>query len=147
MAYGTAIFPESAKIFFRGQNLQENPRISAERVIFARFQAPNLKIQSPRKCMSIPQPFHTPTRLPPKLRSLAYLPPIRICDPVYSGPRMLTLASACWRDRQWTHVLTVLFWGHLCFMSPAGVCLRYVEKHKEASGRTAAPRLVLLEGA
>ena len=59
-------FPESKKLFIRGWNFQENSWNSPEGAIFAKFQAMKFKIQSPKKCKSIAQPFHAPTRFPPK---------------------------------------------------------------------------------
>ena len=47
-------FSRVQKIFFRGRNFQENAWNSAERAIFAKFQAPIFEIQSPKKCNSIP---------------------------------------------------------------------------------------------
>ena len=59
-------FPESEKMF-RGRNLQEEPSNPAERTIFDKFQAPDVENSEPKK-IAIPylQPFHTPTRLPPR---------------------------------------------------------------------------------
>ena len=39
-------FSRVRKIFFRGRNFLENPRNSAERAIFAKFQAPNFEHNS-----------------------------------------------------------------------------------------------------
>ena len=57
-------FLESEKYIFRGRNLQENPQISAETATTAKFQAPKFENSEPEKCNSIPQPFHTSTRIP-----------------------------------------------------------------------------------
>ena len=51
-------FSRARKIFFRARNLHENPCNSAERVIFAKFQAPKFEIAEPpppqKKNNSIP---------------------------------------------------------------------------------------------
>ena len=58
-------FSRVRKIFFRGRNLQENPSNSAERTIFAKFQAPKLEISEPEKLQ-----FHTPSHSIPPLDPL-----------------------------------------------------------------------------
>ena len=53
------------KIFFRGRIFQENPWNSAERAIFAKFQAPKFENSEPEKLQ-----FHTPSHSIPPLDSL-----------------------------------------------------------------------------
>ena len=58
-------FSRVRKIFLRSRNLQENPRNSAERAIFAKFQAPKSENSEPEKMQ-----FHTPSHSRPPLDSL-----------------------------------------------------------------------------
>ena len=58
-------FSRVRKIFFRGRNLQENSRNSAERAIFPKFQAPKFENSEPEKMY-----FHTPSHSIPPLDSL-----------------------------------------------------------------------------
>ena len=57
-------FPESEKFFFRDGNFQENALNSAERAIFAKFQAPKFENSEPEKMQ-----FHTPSHSIPPLDS------------------------------------------------------------------------------
>ena len=60
-------FSRVRRIFFRGRNFRENSWNSAERAIFAKFQAPkNLKMQCPKNAIK----FHTPSQFVPPLDSL-----------------------------------------------------------------------------
>ena len=58
-------FSRVRKIFFRGRDSQENRGISAERAIFAKFQAPKFENSEPEKMQ-----FHTPSHSIPPLDSL-----------------------------------------------------------------------------
>ena len=58
-------FSRVRKIFFRGRIFQENPCNSAERAIFAKFQAPKFENSEPEKLQ-----FHTPSHSIPPLDSL-----------------------------------------------------------------------------
>ena len=58
-------FSRVRKIFFRGRNFQENAWNSAERAIFAKFQAPKFENSEPEKMQ-----FHTPSHSIPPLDSL-----------------------------------------------------------------------------
>ena len=58
-------FSRVRKIFFRGRNFRQNPGISAERAIFAKFQAPKFENSEPEKMQ-----FHTPSHSIPPLDSL-----------------------------------------------------------------------------
>ena len=58
-------FSRVRKIFFRGRNFQENPWNSAERAIFAKFQAQKFENSEPEKLQ-----FHTPSHSIPPLDSL-----------------------------------------------------------------------------
>ena len=58
-------FSRVRKIFFRGRIFQENPWNSAERAIFAKFQAPKFENSEPEKLQ-----FHTPSHSIPPLDSL-----------------------------------------------------------------------------
>ena len=61
-------FPESEKYFSEAEFSRKIPEIPQKEWYLPNFRLRNLKIQSPTKCNSIPQPFHTPTRLPPSFR-------------------------------------------------------------------------------
>ena len=58
-------FSRVRKMFFRGRNLQENPRNSAERAMFEKFQAPKFENSEPQKMQ-----FHTPNHSIPPLDTL-----------------------------------------------------------------------------
>ena len=58
-------FSRVRKLFFRGRNLQQNPGNTAEKVIFAKLQAPKFEISEPEKMQ-----FHTPSHSIPPLDSL-----------------------------------------------------------------------------
>ena len=65
-------FPESKKYFSEAEicrkiNLQENRQNSAERAIFAKFQAPKFENSEPEKMQ-----FHTPSHSIPPLDSLLW---------------------------------------------------------------------------
>ena len=104
VAYGMAIF-QSPKICFRDRNFQENPWNSAKELFFfSKFRLRLLKIQSPKKCNSIPPaiPYPTPTRLPPSCATGWYRKDHRnlIC-------RLLRPdGSFCLKDEQPSHVGT-----------------------------------------
>ena len=68
-------FSRVRKIFFRGRNFQENAWNSAERVIFAKFQAPKFEKFRARKMQ-----FHTPSHSIPPLDSLLILASRKPCD-------------------------------------------------------------------
>ena len=65
-------FSRVRKIFFRGRNFQQNPGISAERAIFAKFQAPKFENSEPEKTQ-----FYTPNHSIPPLDSLLLKPLLR----------------------------------------------------------------------
>ena len=58
-------FSRVRKIFFGGQNFQENAWNSAEKAILAKFQAPKFENSEPEKMQ-----FHTPSHSMPPLDSL-----------------------------------------------------------------------------
>ena len=58
-------FSRVRKIFFRGRIFQEIPEIPQNERFLLNFRLRNLKIQSPKKCNSIPPAIPYPTRLPP----------------------------------------------------------------------------------
>ena len=67
----TGHFPESEKYFSEAEFSRKIHEIPQKELFSPNFRLRNLKIQSPKKCNSIPppaQPFHTPTRLPPILK-------------------------------------------------------------------------------
>ena len=65
-----AHFPESEKYFSEAGICSRIPRNCAERAIFAKFRAPKFENSEPAKMQfHTPQPFHTPTRLPPSFES------------------------------------------------------------------------------
>ena len=82
------------KIFFRGRNFQENPWISAERAIFAKFQAPKFENSEPEKMQ-----FHTPSRSIPPLDSLLPVHPLHTIPP---GKE--TCAFFCFRTWMWNPI-------------------------------------------
>ena len=65
-------FSRVRRIFFRGRNCRKIPETPQKERFLHNLRLRNLKIQSLKKCNSIrpaipyAQPFHTPTRLPPK---------------------------------------------------------------------------------
>ena len=59
-------FPESEKYLSEAEFSRKMPQISQKERFSPNFRLRNLKIQRPIKRNSIPQPFHTPTRLPHK---------------------------------------------------------------------------------
>ena len=69
-------FSRVRKIFFRGRNLQENPRNSAERAIFAKFQAPKFENSEPEK-MQFRTPSHSIPPLDSRLGMAHKLEPVR----------------------------------------------------------------------
>ena len=60
-------FSRARKIFFRGRILQQNPWISTERAILAKFQAPKFEISEAKKMQ-----FHTPSHSISPLDSLLF---------------------------------------------------------------------------
>ena len=61
-------FPESENYFSEAEISRKMPEIpQKERFPSKIFRLRNLKIQSPKNSIAYPQPFHTPTGLPPSL--------------------------------------------------------------------------------
>ena len=58
-------FPESEKYFSEPKFPGKCHEIPQKERFSPNFRLQNSKIQSPKKCNSIPKPLHTPTRLPP----------------------------------------------------------------------------------
>ena len=116
VAYGMAIF-QSPKIFFRERNFQENPGISAERTIFAKFQAPKFENSEPEKMQ-----FHTPSHSIPTLDSLLII--VGVLWPCYRGelPRPLKVQNGVANKSK--SPIFQLFWlffdSVLDFLGPRG---------------------------
>ena len=60
-------FPESEKYFSEAEISRKMPEIPQKERFSPNFRLRNLKIQSPKNAIPYPQPFHTPTTLPPNI--------------------------------------------------------------------------------